>query len=252
MAVTRTDRDRRILGDRVVARAPEFGAIDEAVGRAFALFAAQHDALTAAIALRLREESDDEKARRLRDEAAADAVRQYAWAWHQLPSLLGGSWTADADEADLGLERQRLFPLGAPNEVADTHQRTLDGVIHLATALAHAQDPLYPEAFRTALAETRDRLARAIDAVTTDGAETKVATDAHLSAREAWDRHWQALREITAGFLRLQDQLDRHAPLFRPLARRGGQSAVGQADPEATPDDFVTPDPAAGAQPTPA
>ncbi len=250
MAVTRTDRDRRILGDRVQARAAEFGGIDEAVGRAHGLFAAQHRALTEAIGIRLREESEDDRARRQRDEAAADAARQYAWAYHQLPGLLGGTWTADADEADLQLERQRLFPLGAPNEIADTHQRTLDGVIHLAAALAHDEFSLYPEAFRDILAQTRDRLAQGIDAVTTDSAETQEATQAHLKAREDWDRHWQALREITAGFLRLQDRLDHHAPLFRPLARRGGASVIGQGDPEATPDDALTPDPAAEADPT--
>ncbi|MCB9729782.1 MAG: hypothetical protein H6746_15035 [Deltaproteobacteria bacterium] len=235
MAVSRTDRDRRILGDRVVARAEEFRAIDTAVGRVLDGFIAQHVALEQRTAARLKEEGDDQKARRARDEAAGDAVRLYTWAYYQAPAMLGASWSDVVDDRDIDLVRQRLFPLGPPNAITVSHQRTLDGLIHLGEALGQG-GLAFPDAFKGDVAATRDRLSAAIDRVTTDAAETNAATGAQLETRERWDVHWQALRDVTAAFLRLAGELSRHAGLFRPLARAGGGSAAG-----APGDDEVTP-----------
>jgi hypothetical protein len=229
MAVTRTDRDRRILGDRVVARADEFRGIDEAVGRVFDRFVGKHGELSERTAARLREEGEDEKARRVRDETAVDGLRQYSWAYHELASLLGDSWTSGVDEAKLALTRARLFPLGSPTEVGMSHQRTLDGLIHLVDGMASEPGVVFPEAFRSDAGRTRDALLAAIGQVTADGAETESVTSTQLQARVEWDQHWQALRDVSAGFLRLAGELARHPGLFRPLTRagRGAGTATG-------------------------
>ena len=97
MAVFRTDRERRILGDRLVARRAEFVAIDEAVGRVLDRFAEAHRELLAALERRRREEGEDSRARRRRDEAAAAAWKHYRWAYHRVDALLAPSWD-DAPE----------------------------------------------------------------------------------------------------------------------------------------------------------
>ena len=230
MAVTRTDRDRRILGDRVLAREAEFKAIHPVMAEVVDAFAAQHRELGAATEERLREEGEDAKARRERDEAAVLAQRQYSWAYHQVPQMVGGSWKDEADAQGAALIRERVFPLGAPNTIVVSSQRTLDALIHLAEGMG-GEGLSYPDSFKVDVTATRDRLARAIADVTADVAETDTVTTRQLQARDAWDIHWQSLRDISAGFLRLQGQLARHPGLFHSLPRRAGGRAPGEADP---------------------
>lgn len=237
MAVTRTDRDRRILGDRVVAREAEFRAISGAVGEVYELFIAEHQGMSERTAERLKEESEDDLARRKRDEAASDGVRQYSWAFHRVPALLGESWVDGVDEAALTAARDRIFPLGAPTAVVVSHQRTLDGLIHLVEGMGDDSPVKFPAEFKATVIKTRDALRAAIGGVTQDSAETETATAAQLKARARWDLHWLALREVTAGYLRLAGQTSRHAGLFRSLARKTG--GAGQSTVEA--DDGLTP-----------
>ncbi|MEZ4269657.1 MAG: hypothetical protein R3F39_25130 [Myxococcota bacterium] len=174
-------------------------------------------------------------------------MRQYASSYHPAPEPAGRLVDIVADEADLNLERQRLFPLSAPNEVAEnTHQHP--GRRHPGGRPDPRRVPIYG-AFQTALAQTRDRTAQGIDAVTTDSAETQVAAQAHLKAREDWDRPppRQALRDITASFLHGL-RLDRHAP-SSAFARRGGKRHRPSHGLEAPAERHPAPHPTAEAAP---
>jgi hypothetical protein len=84
MAVYKTDRQRRILGDRLVARGRELAAIHAAVAEVHRGFTDVHGAFKTALEERQREDGEGAVAREKRDEAVAGCARLYSWAYHQV------------------------------------------------------------------------------------------------------------------------------------------------------------------------
>ena len=72
MAIYRTDRDRRILGDRVVARKAVFEEVHPAVGEVHGVFSETHGKMAEALEERQREENEGTMAREGREQAAGD------------------------------------------------------------------------------------------------------------------------------------------------------------------------------------
>jgi cell division septum initiation protein DivIVA len=232
MAIYRTDRDRRILGDRVVARQEDFSAIHSAVAEVHGRFVEAHTALGAAFEARQKEQNESAEAREVRHGAEATVAKMYSWAYKQVDQLLQPSWdTADASE-DAADVRERLFPLGPPAVVTKSTQMIIDGMNHFIAAAERERAVAYVAEFSQAAQDALSHLREAVAKVTVEQTETAQAVDAVEKARADWDRHYVALREVTSAFLRLSNEHHRLTTLFRGLTRGGGASEDSEAAPE--------------------
>lgn len=217
MAIYRTDRDRRILGDRIVARIAEFNAVHSAVAEIASQFANTHADLASSIDARIRETGEDEKERQQRDEAWATGQKLYTWAYNQLPSQIMPSWDAEIVSETLEITRKAIFPLGSPSEVFISEQKTLDGLEHFVLGVARESGLNYPQPFLNAATQAKENLQKGIDAVTRDMAETASAVTKVLEFRSRWDELYRALQEVTSAFLRVQQQDRALLKVFRAL-----------------------------------
>jgi len=232
MAVYKTDRQRRIVGDRIAARQGELAAIHPAVGEMHATFRGAHGAFASALEERRREEGEGGLAREKRDAAAARCAELYAWSYHQVDALLRPTWDAAGSAADPDAVRGRLFPLGNPTAVSLSAQLALDGVTHFLAAAARETAVTYPTPFLQAARTAKDALASAAAAVTREDDQGGSAAKAVAEARDRWDTCYVALRDVASGFLRLQGKHDRLDVLFRELDT-AGTSAEETAEPPA-------------------
>lgn len=217
MATFRTDRDRRILGDRVVARKAQFCAMHAAAAEGHAIFVETHATLEKADNARSKETNEAQQARDTRSSEAADSLRLYAWAYNKLPDLLSPTWNAPVDPEVLEKTHKRLFPFGAPSTIKDQPQVILDALSTFLTQTALKPAIPYQAPFLAEAADKRDKLRAALAAVTTEGDEADAAVSTHKTARDTWDEKYLGLSELTSGLLRLQGKHDQHAHLFRPL-----------------------------------
>ena len=221
MAIYRTDRDRRILGDRVVANQDAFNGIHSAVGEVHGLFCEAHVVLAGALEERRREETEDGLARNERERAVEEVGKMYGWAYHQVEGLLQPSWDAVDASEDATSVRARLFPLGPPTAASVSTQLILDGMTHFLAATEREKAVAYPEAFIQSAGEALAALGEATAKVTVEIGETSAMIDTVTAARERWDICYESLRDMTAGFLRLSGEEDRVTVLFRDLPSSG-------------------------------
>ncbi|MBI5497385.1 MAG: hypothetical protein HY904_20390 [Deltaproteobacteria bacterium] len=230
MATFRSDRERRMLGDRVVSRKDAFVAVHPAVAEVHAGFADAHGKLQAAIATRDKETGDAQKARDARDDEVAKSNAQYAWAYNELHRIMAPSWDAKVDEDLYAKTVARLFPLGPPATVGATSQLVLDGMKTFVDRVAHEQGVQYPPAFLQAARAGVAAVTAHIAKVNKEADEASAATDAHQAARDKWDTHHQALLEITTGFLRLKDDLGQLNVLFQDIPVSAAAGIGGSQD----------------------
>jgi hypothetical protein len=223
MAIYRTDRERRILGDRIIARKDTFAAIHDVVGMVHGKLKEAHTALGAAIDARQKEESDDQRARRERDDAAVEVQRLYAWAYNQIDALLSPSWDDPSEEVEAGLLRETMFPLGVPSTVADSVQLTVDAMQSFLAQVAAQQSVSYPAPFLERCHSALAQLRSGIDNVTTEMGESAKESERVIEARANWDRAFTSLRDVTNGLLRLEGREAELAGFFRTLPRASAE-----------------------------
>ena len=241
MAIYRTDRDRRIIGDRVVAKEESFAGVNKAVEEVWRLFVEVHAELQQALESRQREKSEDAVARQRRAVALERAFAMYRWAYAQLAVLAQPDWD-DPPADDLVAElRERLFPLGAPHQLGDSAQMVLDGMTHLLSAAGREEWVSYPQRFMEEAASRRAELSASIGDVSREELETRNWAATHATLRKEWDKHYRSLRDVTGGFLWLADRSEEMASLFRGITRPSGRR--GERD-----DDGVGPE-GSGAEP---
>jgi len=195
-------------------------------------FADVHGAFQHALEERQREDGEGAIARERREEAVATCARLYSWAYHQVDALLRPTWDAADPSADPAAVRERLFPLGNPTAAAVSLQVTLDGMTHFLAAARREKAVAYPAQFLAAAGAARDALETAVAGVTREDDESRGAAKAVAEARERWDTCFNALRDVTSGFLRLQGRLDRLDVLFSELPASGA-NAAGEASGDA-------------------
>lgn len=224
MAIHRTDRDRRIVGDRILARKGAFAAVHDVVAMIHDKFSEAHQELATAIETRIKEESEDQVARREREEAAVEAQRLYSWAFHQIDAMLAPSWDDFSDDVESALLKETLFPVGNPSTVAESTQLTVDGLQTFLSQVDAQQAVTYPTAFLERCQSTLSQLRAAIDNVTTEMGESARESDRVLSARTTWDRTFASLRDVTNGLLRLDGREGDLAGLFRSVPRNQAKS----------------------------
>jgi len=235
VAIFRTDRDRRILGDRVAARPAEFAGIHASVVPAHGQFCSTHTQMVSLEDARTKETTDAQQARVLRDETTQRVLKKYAWAYSKLSDLLSPSWDAPV-EPELAAEIQgRLFPLGPPTAVQVSTQLTLDAANRFLKQLPREPGLTYPPPFIAELTAEAAELASRIGAVTREADEAQHATDAHQTHRAKWDNDYLGLREVTSGYLRLTGRSGDHAHLFRKLPGVAGTSEDTPEPPAPTP-----------------
>lgn len=222
MAIYRTDRDRRIIGDRIVAKKDAFAAIHDAVTEIWQLFLIIHTKLQEALENRQREQTEDGKARLARDHAHEFGLAAYRWAYAKLDGLLMPGWDEPPQDEEISATRERLFPLGAPHEIGPSPQKVFDGLSHLLTALEREDAVSYPEDFLKEAAARRARLEATIGDVSREEMETRTWARQHMELREKWDIHFRSLHEVTSAFLRLADKAEELGPLFRTLPGSSG------------------------------
>jgi len=207
MAVFRSDRGRRMAGDRIVSRIPAFKAVHSAVGEAAERFAVTHNELGKRIDERIAEQSDDALARETRDQLTERAIQVYAWGYTRLDGLLQGSWEQPYQPDRADRLRGELFPLGNPSGLANGSQLAVDAMRHLHLGLQRNPDLGYSEAFGAEVAQLYGKLEVTLKQVGIETDETKAATEQVTAARQVWDQHRMALEEITTGFLRFEGRV---------------------------------------------
>jgi hypothetical protein len=230
MAIYRTDRDRRILGDRAIARQAEFSEIHPAVAEVHQRFTEVHAALGAAFEARQKEQNEDAAAREERTGAEVKVAKMYSWAYQQVERLLQPSWEIEDATEDAKDVRDRLFPLGPPNVVSTSTQMVIDGMNHFLAALGREKAITYVSEFSQAAKDALGHLRDAVANVNVEQGETSRAVDAVEAARAAWDTHYTALREVTSAFLRLNNDHHLLTNLFRALPKTGGSSSSDESD----------------------
>lgn len=214
MAIYTTDRVKRKNGDRIVACKNGFKAVGLSAFEFYKQFCIVHMAFKMALEDRRREQTEDYEARKERDELTAIAVKRYSWAWNYPKIALQQSWEESVDENSVDAVRLRLFPLGTPKNVQSA-QMALDAFSHFNAAQAREEVLLYPPKFIEATQELETDLIAAMDKVTREGNETTKATVKHQEARTEWDNYYKSLKDITRGYLRVENRLDELKPLFR-------------------------------------
>ncbi len=251
MGIYETDRERRIVGDNVVAKRETFHEISAAVGEACDYFARKHDGLQVAVEERLRADGDDDVARRARDSTWARALQAYANAYGRLELALSPDWLNTPAPESVVAVRQRLFPLGPPSTVAGSVQLTLDAITHLVAAIGHETGLHFPEAFVASFVEFRGQLGTALAATSTAREAASRAAQRVFAAREQWDTAYQAFKDITIGYLRLSGQKERLRGLFVELPSTSRSPGPAEPNPASVPSEAIpTSDvPAAAAPP---
>lgn len=232
MAVWESDRERRMLGDRVVTLRDEFAAIGAPVATMHDIFCGHHAALVSLLDRRALEEDEDEQARLRRDAAAMRAKLLYGWAYVQVPALAWPRWDAPVDDEVVAALMDRLFPLGPPSAVSRSTQLTLDGLTHLQAGMAREALVSFDEGFSAEVARVRDGLAAAVAEVTVEAKETRDAAEGHAKARQKWDDAYRLLKDTTFGLLKLAGRDQELTRLFTPLP---DTAAAGPAQSSSTP-----------------
>lgn len=236
MATFRSDRERRMTGDRILSRKDAFTAIHPAVAEVHGVFARAHQDLQTAISARTKETKDAEDARETRDAAYKRVAGQLTWAYAEVERKLTPSWDAlpDADLVDKA--RANLFPLGPPAVFGSTNQLTHDAMVTYLDRVnrvppAERPPPAFMQAAQAALTEA----SKAAAAVNTEADEASTATRQHTGARARWDNVHVALKEVTSGFLRLAGKVDLFSTLFQdlPVNAAAGEYSTDPAPPPA-------------------
>ena len=211
--IYRTDRDRRMVGDTILARREQFEAIHPAVSEVFFTFAGHHNTLAQRLDELRREVGEDQQARSFRDGIQAQASALYAWSYNQLDALLTPSWEDPAERVSVDDVRDRLFPLGSPSKLTSS-QKLFDGLTHLKHALTREAVGFSPR-FIKALAEKTPALGEAIGKVIKDTTETAEQRALVIEARQKWDEAYTSLKEVASAFLRLQGRREEMGALFK-------------------------------------
>ena len=228
MAIYRTDRNRRILGDRVVARKDDFAGIHPAAAEVHGVFTEAHQGLQKIVEDRRREDTEDAMARDNREKAEDRTVQLYSWAYHQVDALLQPNWESVDSPADASDVKERLFPLGNPTEASVSTQIVVDGFSHFLEAVKRENAVAYPPKF---IQGALNALVESIAAVTRESSETDEQAKKVASARERWDNCYNALRDVTSCFLRLEGSYDRLPGFFRDLPSSGSGQQQDKSDP---------------------
>lgn len=217
MAIFSTDRERRMMGDRLVALRDAFVQIDPALVTVYELFCREHGAFSRLQDLRRQEIGEDAAARRARQEESDLGALLYGWLYLRVPLLLRPTWDTVVDPELEAEVMERLFPLGPPSLVARSIQLVLDGLTHLQDALPREPTLTVEPTLLQVVSERRDLLAARTACVTVEQKETRDATEEHAEARKRWDASYRMLREATLGYLRLQNRDEELARLFTVL-----------------------------------
>ena len=232
MAIYRTDRNRRILGDRVVARKKDFFGIHPATGEVHGVFTEAHNILQKFVEDRRREDTEDSLARENREKSKDRAVQLYSWAYHQVEALLQPNWDSVDSPADAGDVKERLFPLGNPTEASVSTQIVVDGFRHFLEAAKRENAVAYPPKFIQDSQGALNELVDSIAGVTRESSETDEQAKKVALARERWDNCYNALRDVTSCFLRLEGSYDRLPGFFRELPSAGSGQQQDKTDPQ--------------------
>ena len=215
MAIFRTDKERKVHGERVVGRKGLFAELDEAVARLHSLFSDAHRGLVELIdsADKGTEENEAEKKT---EQAVNDVTRLYRWAYNQLTALVTPDWNAYVSDEQIAAARERLFPIGNPNVMTVSQQLVLESVSHLITALKQEKVAQYPQTFFEELTRARETLVATLAAISKEPREPREIGEAHRQARALWDNRYTALHEVTQGFLRLASRFEQLDRFFGP------------------------------------
>lgn len=208
----RTDRDRKIQGNRVAGRREMFVELGQAVTEMHGRFIEVHDKLLGLLGVEADEIPKAEEAQA--DEAENRLVKLYNWAYHQLAAVLAPNWEAFVSDERVTAVREHLFPMGSPSMLRASSQLVLDGVNHLMAALKRESVVKYPETFVQELAIARESLVLAMAALQQQ--EEREVSPEHAETRGRWDDHFLALREVTTAFLRLDNRLVELDAYFAP------------------------------------
>jgi hypothetical protein len=207
----RTDRDRKIQGNRVVARQEMFIELGDAVAEMHGRFAAVNSKLLELLGVDPTETAEEETQA---DEAENRVVKLYNWAYHQLAAVLAPNWEAFVSDERVTAVREHLFPMGSPSMLRASSQLVLDGVNHLMSALKRESVVKYPETFVQELAIARESLVLTLAALQRE--EEREVSPEHAELRGRWDDHYLALRDVTTAFLRLDSRLAELDAYFAP------------------------------------
>ena len=220
MAVFRSDRDRQILGERVLGQAEEIKWIHSAVQDVLETFGWALKDLAKAGRERARKESDASRARRRREEALSRAFRLYSWGYGQIERLLQPTWEDVIEPLEILAARERLFPMGRPDVVAGSASTMAEAVGRLSAALEREVVLDYPAEYADEVARAHAEAVAALDAAARAGTEVDELTERHEAAQMHWEGAYAALWAVARGFLALDGEVDNLGTLFRqPLSR---------------------------------
>jgi len=228
MAIFNSDRQKRIIGDRIIAKQQAFNQINPGVKDVFSYFEKTHVVLQEALEERQREETEDSMARQKREEAVDRAMNVYSWAYNQVQALLQPSWNEVTDPTEVDSVRERLFPLGNPTAVSASTQLTIDGLTHFLNAVEREDAVRYPANFISDAKKVLDSVSKTVDEVSREMEETRNLTKAAIDMRNDWENAYLSLKEITSCYLRLNNEHHRMGALFGVLPSASKGAAEGE------------------------
>lgn len=212
MATYRTDRDRRMIGERILASEAAFMEIHDGVAEVWRRFADTHGKLMEALTVRQLAQPHDPDSTEVSPNAPERAFAMYRWAFVHLPGLAQPGWDDPPADREVEVVRERLFPLGAPQRIGGKDKMVLDGLTHLLSAVADSGVQFSQEFIEEAEARCGD-LAVWIESACREERESN-RWEEFLALRKRWDKLYRSLRDVTAGYLWLADRSEEMSILF--------------------------------------
>ena len=207
-----TDRDRRIIGERIVEMEDAFRSVHDGVSEVWQHFANTHTILLKALTSRQLAQTYDPATTRVSPNAPGRAFAMYRWAYVHLPALAQPGWDDPPADRQVEVMRERLFPLGAPQRVGGRDRKVLEGLTHLLSALAEG-GMQFPQEFIEEATSRCDDLAMWIETASREETESR-SWEEFLELRKKWDKLYRSLRDVTAGYLWLADRSEEMSTLF--------------------------------------